>query len=73
MIKDLLDRTIEKRPTTLKFDGRILYLLDDTELVNGQLYEGQDIDLTDELKARLRDQISTDQRWHVNRQYQYRI
>jgi len=61
MIKDLLDRTIEKRPTTLKFDGRILYLLDDTELVNGQLYEGQDIDLTDELKARLRDQISTDE------------
>ena len=24
MIKDLLDRTIEKRPTTLKFDGRFI-------------------------------------------------
>ncbi|MGB1839896.1 MAG: aconitase family protein [Longimicrobiales bacterium] len=61
MIKDLLDRTIEKRPTTLKFDGRILYLLDDAELVKGQLYDGQDVELTDELKANLRDQISTDE------------
>jgi len=61
MIKDLLDRIIEKRPTTLKFDGRILYLLDDAELVKGQLYDGQDVELTDELKANLRDQISTDE------------
>jgi len=61
MIKDLLDRTIEKRPTTLKFEGRILYLLDDTERVNAQLYDGADIELTDELKANLRDQISTDE------------
>ena len=61
MIKDLLDRAIEKRPTTLKFDGRILYLLDDAELVKSQLYDGQDIELTDELKGRLRDQISTDE------------
>lgn len=61
MIKDLLDRTIEKRPTTLKFEGRILYLLDDTERVKAQLYDGADIELTDELKANLRDQISTDE------------
>jgi 3-isopropylmalate/(R)-2-methylmalate dehydratase large subunit len=61
MIKDLLDRTIEKRPTTLKFEGRILYLLDDTERVKAQLYDGVDIELTDELKANLRDQISTDE------------
>jgi 3-isopropylmalate/(R)-2-methylmalate dehydratase large subunit len=61
MIKDLLDRPIEKRPTTLKFEGRTLYLLDDAELVRAQLYEGADIELTDELKARLRDQISTDE------------
>jgi len=61
MIKDLLDRTIEKRPTTLKFEGRILYLLDDTERVNAQLYDGADIELTDEFKANLRDQISTDE------------
>ena len=61
MIKDLLDRTSEKRPTTLQFEGRILYLLDDAELVKAQLYEGQNVELTDELKARLRDQISTDE------------
>ena len=61
MIKDLLNRVIEKRSTTLKFDGRILYLLDDAELVKAQLYEDKDIDLTSELKGRLRDQISTDE------------
>jgi 3-isopropylmalate/(R)-2-methylmalate dehydratase large subunit len=61
MIKDLLDRPIEKRPATLKFDGRILLLLDDAELVRAQLFEGRDVELTEELKARLRDQISTDE------------
>ena len=61
MIKDLLDRTIEKRPGTLRFEGRILHLLDDTELVRAQLYEGRNIELTDELRERLRDQISTDE------------
>lgn len=61
MIKDLLDRPIEKRPTTLRFDGRILFLLDDTALVRAQLFDGQDLDLTPELKVRLRDQISTDE------------
>lgn len=61
MIKDLLDRPIEKRPTTLKFEGRTLYLLDDAELLRAQLYDGADIELTDELKERLRDQISTDE------------
>ena len=61
MIKDLLDRPLEKRPTTLKFDGRILLLLDDAELVRGQLFDGRDLELTEELKGRLRDQISTDE------------
>jgi 3-isopropylmalate/(R)-2-methylmalate dehydratase large subunit len=61
MIKDLLDRTITKRPTTLKFEGRILYLLDDAELVKAQLYDGVDVDLTVDLKENLRDQISTDE------------
>ena len=45
MIKDLLELSIEKRPTTLRFDGRILYLLDDAELVKAQLYEGEDVEL----------------------------
>jgi len=61
MIKDLLDRPIEKRATTLTFEGRILYLLDDAELMTAQLYEGADIELTDALEQRLRDQISTDE------------
>ena len=61
MIKDLLERPIEKRPTTLKFEGRILYLLDDAELVKGQLYDNLNVELTDELKDQLRDQISTDE------------
>lgn len=61
MIKDLLDRPIQKRPTTLRFNGRILFLVDDTELVHAQLHEGRDLDLTDDLRGRLRDQISTDE------------
>jgi 3-isopropylmalate/(R)-2-methylmalate dehydratase large subunit len=61
MIKDLLDRKIEKRPTTLKFEGRILHLLDDAELVKAQLYDGKNVELTPDLKERLRDQISTDE------------
>ncbi len=61
MIKDLLTRPIGKRPTTLRFDGRILLLLDDAELVRAQLEQGRDLDLTDELRGRLRDQISTDE------------
>ncbi|NNF12197.1 MAG: hypothetical protein HKN72_03175, partial [Gemmatimonadetes bacterium] len=61
MIKDLLDRSIEKRPDTLKFQGRILYLVDDAESVKAQLYEGRELELTDELRENLRDQISTDE------------
>ncbi|MDH3271090.1 MAG: aconitase family protein [Gemmatimonadota bacterium] len=61
MIKDLLDRPIEKRPSSMRFDGRILYLVDDAALVKAQLYEGRDLELTDGLKEMLRDQISTDE------------
>jgi 3-isopropylmalate/(R)-2-methylmalate dehydratase large subunit len=61
MIKDLLDRPIEKRPTTLKFDGRILLLLDDAEQVRAQLFDGADLELDGPLQERLRDQISTDE------------
>jgi 3-isopropylmalate/(R)-2-methylmalate dehydratase large subunit len=61
MIKDLLTRPIEKRPATMRFDGRILYLLDDTDLVEAQLYNGKDVKFTPELQERLRDQISTDE------------
>jgi len=61
MIQDLLDRPVTKRPTTLEWDGRVLLLVDDAELMRAQLFEGRDLQLTDELKDRLRDQISTDE------------
>jgi 3-isopropylmalate/(R)-2-methylmalate dehydratase large subunit len=61
MIKDLLERKIEKRPSILRFEGRTLYLLDDAELMRRQLFEAEDLELTDGLRERLRDQISTDE------------
>ena len=61
MIEDLLNRHIEKRPENLKFEGRILYLLDDAELVRGQLYEGINIQHPHDYISLLRDQISTDE------------
>ncbi|HEY0241027.1 MAG TPA: hypothetical protein VGC52_00050, partial [Gemmatimonadaceae bacterium] len=51
---------VEKRPRKLRFTGRVLYLVDDAELMKRQL-SGEDIELTPELKAKLRDQISTDE------------
>ena len=60
MLNDLLNRPVEKRPDTVTFPGRVLFLLDDADLVRAQL-EGQDLTLTPELKDRLRDQISTDE------------
>jgi 3-isopropylmalate/(R)-2-methylmalate dehydratase large subunit len=55
-------RSIEvwKRPTKLRFEGRVLFLVDDAGLIRRQL-EGEDLDLTPELRSRLRDQISTDE------------
>jgi 3-isopropylmalate/(R)-2-methylmalate dehydratase large subunit len=61
MIKDLLSRPIEKRPGTLSFRGGILFLVDDRALMEAQLRDGQQLPLNDEVKARLRDQISTDE------------
>ena len=43
---DLKQRPTEKRPDTIRFDGRILYLLDDADLVRKQLYDGEDLELT---------------------------
>ena len=61
MAGDLLTRPTPKRPATLDVRGRVLYLADDTALVRAQLYNGLDLELSDELRARLRDQISTDE------------
>ena len=52
---------VEKRPPALSFDGRVLFLVDDTELIRQQLHDGLDLELTDGLRERLRDQISTDE------------
>ena len=61
MISDLLDRPTPKRPATLRFEGRILYLVDDSALMEAQLTGGRDLALTEDLKKKLRDQISTDE------------
>jgi 3-isopropylmalate/(R)-2-methylmalate dehydratase large subunit len=60
MISSLLSRPIEKLPAEVRFDGRILFLADDADLVRRQL-EGEDLELTPELRALLRDNISTDE------------
>ena len=60
MIDSLLSREIQKPPSQLRFDGRILFLVDDSELIRRQL-DGDDIELTPELRSRLRDNISTDE------------
>ncbi|MYA43553.1 MAG: hypothetical protein F4Z31_17635, partial [Gemmatimonadetes bacterium] len=54
-------RQVQKRPPEVSFGGRVLFLADDADLIRRQLHEGLDLDLTPELKAGLRDQISTDE------------
>ncbi|HEX9077442.1 MAG TPA: aconitase family protein, partial [Anaerolineae bacterium] len=58
MTQSLLERKIEKQPTRLKFDGRILFLAQDADLVRRQL-AGEDLTWSPDLK--LRDDISTDE------------
>ena len=60
MIESLRSRKIEKLPPEVRLEGRVLFLVDDADLVRRQL-AGEDIDLSDELRARLRDNISTDE------------
>ena len=52
---------VEKRPPEVSFGGRVLFLADDADLIRRQLHDGLDLELTDELRERLRDQISTDE------------
>lgn len=61
MIKDLLDRPTPKRPPTVRFTGRTLYLVDDAELMRAQLERGENVERSPEVMAKLRDQISTDE------------
>lgn len=58
---DLTRRPVSKRPSVLRFEGRILYLADDAALMRRQLIDGEDLDPSPELHAKLRDQISTDE------------
>jgi 3-isopropylmalate/(R)-2-methylmalate dehydratase large subunit len=51
---------VRRRPEHLRFDGRVLFLVDDAELMRRQL-AGEDLAFSPELRARLRDQISTDE------------
>ncbi|MDE2677204.1 MAG: aconitase family protein [Gemmatimonadota bacterium] len=53
--------SVAKRPPEISFGGRVLFLADDAELIRRQLHEGLNPELTRDLKAKLRDQISTDE------------
>jgi 3-isopropylmalate/(R)-2-methylmalate dehydratase large subunit len=58
MTESLQSRAIEKRPTKLRFDGRVLFLVDDADLLRRQL-DGEDLSWP--VTAALRDNISTDE------------
>jgi 3-isopropylmalate/(R)-2-methylmalate dehydratase large subunit len=60
MIASLLSRQIDKPSAEIRFDGRVLFLVDDAELIRRQL-EGENLELTRELRAKLRSDISTDE------------
>jgi 3-isopropylmalate/(R)-2-methylmalate dehydratase large subunit len=60
MIPSLLTRRIQRVSDQIRFDGRILFLVDDAELMRRQL-AGEDLELTPELRSCLRDDISTDE------------
>ncbi|HUG01378.1 MAG TPA: aconitase family protein [Longimicrobiales bacterium] len=57
---DVSSIAIEKRPDQVRFEGRVLFLVDDADLIRRQL-QGEDLPLTDALRENLRDQISTDE------------
>ncbi|MDQ3555438.1 MAG: aconitase family protein [Gemmatimonadota bacterium] len=60
MIPSLLARPVEKLPPEVRLEGRVLFLVDEPDLIRRQL-EGEDLELTEELRAALRDNISTDE------------
>ena len=63
MISSLLERKIEKRPDKVRFEGRILFLTEDPELIKRQL-AGEDLPWDTKNPANnptLRDDISTDE------------
>ncbi len=58
MIESLKRRPLERRPDRVRFDGRVLFLVDDPELIRRQL-AGEDLAWPS--AASLRDNISTDE------------
>ena len=63
MIEALLNRHIEKRPQTVRLQGRILFLTEDPELIKRQL-AGEDLawdTKNPQNNPKLRDDISTDE------------
>jgi 3-isopropylmalate/(R)-2-methylmalate dehydratase large subunit len=60
MIASLLSRRVEKLPPEVRFAGRILFLVDDPDLIRRQM-AGEDVELTGEVRSKLRDNISTDE------------
>ncbi|TFG66830.1 MAG: 3-isopropylmalate dehydratase [Gemmatimonadales bacterium] len=58
MLDKLLNRTVAKRPDTVKLQGRVLFLTEDPELIRRQL-AGEDLDWDPSIP--LRDDISTDE------------
>ena len=58
MLETLKNRRIEKRSASVRFDGRVLLLANDPDLVRRQL-EGEDVAWSDDIE--LRDDISTDE------------
>ena len=63
MEPSLLTRSIQKRPDTCKFEGRILFLTEDPELIRRQLV-GEDLPWdtkNPQNNPKLRDDISTDE------------
>jgi 3-isopropylmalate/(R)-2-methylmalate dehydratase large subunit len=60
MIETLLHRPVAPLPPSIRLEGRVLFLVDDPELLRRQL-AGEDLDLTGEIRSLLRDNISTDE------------
>ncbi|MDX1579480.1 MAG: aconitase family protein, partial [Gemmatimonadota bacterium] len=58
MLERLLEKPVEKRPETVRLQGRILFLTEDPELIRRQL-AGEDLDWDPSIP--LRDDISTDE------------
>lgn len=58
MLEELLERNVQKRPSTVRLQGRVLFLTEDPGLIRSQL-AGEDLEWDPSIP--LRDDISTDE------------